>query len=134
MNRATSAADAPSHRGAADRPSHADAIRELSDLAESCSTDTSGRRARPGMEIDASALARRLADGTPPLLLDVRTVQESAICRIEGARLIPIQELAARFRELSADEEIVVYCHHVRSLVGGVDAWSTTIDSGVPRY
>lgn len=125
-------------------------IRELSDLEASCSTAPS--EARPGMEIDAPELARRLTDSAPPLLLDVRTAQESAICRIDGSRLIPIQELAVRFEELSADDEIVVYCHHgargtaaveflrgqgfrnVRSLAGGIDAWSMRIDSGVPRY
>jgi rhodanese-related sulfurtransferase len=54
--------------------------------------------------------------------------------------------------ELDPDKEIVVYCHHgVRSfqvaafmagrgydnvvnLDGGIDAWSLSIDSDVPRY
>jgi adenylyltransferase/sulfurtransferase len=90
---------------------------------------------------------------TPDLvLLDVREPFEWDIGHIEGARLIPIGELPARLRELNGHAEIVTYCHHgprahraveilraagfskVRNLTGGIDAWSSAVDTSVPRY
>jgi len=90
---------------------------------------------------------------TPDLvLLDVREPFEWDIAHIEGARLIPIGELPARLRELDGHADIVTYCHHgsrarraveilraagfskVRSLTGGIEAWSSEVDTSVPRY
>jgi rhodanese-related sulfurtransferase len=66
--------------------------------------------------------------------------------------LLPLHELADRWQELDAQQEIVVYCHHghrsaravdflrrfgmekVRNLAGGIDAWSKEIDPSVPLY
>ncbi|MFC6442904.1 rhodanese-like domain-containing protein [Paenalcaligenes hermetiae] len=88
------------------------------------------------------------------LLLDCRTSEEFATARIEGAHLCPMQEIPANVQELAehADRKIVVHCHHgarslkvaaylreqgfedVTSMAGGIDLWSTDIDSSVPRY
>ena len=88
------------------------------------------------------------------LLLDCRTPEEHATARIEGARLLPMQELAARVAELEAwrGKPIIVHCHHgvrslrvthwlreqgftlAQSMRGGIDAWSTDVDPTVPRY
>lgn len=86
------------------------------------------------------------------LLLDVRTPAEVAIAALPGARCIPLDELARRLTELDRDAPISIYCHHgVRSafagdllerngftdvahLIGGIDAWSRSIDPTVPRY
>jgi len=51
---------------------------------------------------------RRVAEGA--LLLDVRTRQEFESGHVEGARNIPVQELAARVDELVNAPRIVVYC------------------------
>jgi len=91
--------------------------------------------------------------GQPDLvLLDVREPHEYEIARIDGARLIPLSELPGRLRELDGRAEIVTHCHHgvrslqalallkgagfanVRSLQGGIDAWSVGVDPEVPRY
>jgi adenylyltransferase/sulfurtransferase len=103
-------------------------------------------------EILPAQLEQRLLHGDRPLLLDVRTPQEWAICRLEGARLIPIQELVARLGELDPAQEIVAYCHHgirgraaaellrergfsrVANLAGGLDGWACEVDPGMPRY
>ena len=93
-----------------------------------------------------------LVDGGQPIeLLDVRTPQECAIAKIEGARLLDQQyhdELLARDR----DTLMVFQCHHgIRSqsaaqyfhglgftnlynLEGGIDAWSRLVDPSIPRY
>lgn len=93
----------------------------------------------------------RLAEPDPPLLLDCREPFEFAVCRLPGAVLIPLGELAERVDEVDSGRAVLVYCHHgVRSINavvilqalgfraahirGGIDAWSREVDPGVPRY
>lgn len=88
----------------------------------------------------------------PPLLLDVREREELALARIPGALHIPMGDIAVRLSEIPDDREVVVFCHHgkrsysvaswlkragfarVRSLRGGIDAWSCDVDPSIPRY
>ncbi|MEN9666571.1 MAG: putative adenylyltransferase/sulfurtransferase MoeZ [Planctomycetota bacterium] len=107
------------------------------------------------LEISPSEAAAILAAPTEPcLLLDCRTPEEHATARIEGAMLLPMQEIAARVGELEAwrGRTIVVHCHHgvrslrvtqwlrergfasATSLRGGIDAWSAEVDPTVPVY
>jgi len=94
-------------------------------------------------ELDARALARALAAKDPPFVLDVRTTVEFAQSHIEGARNIPITELAGRASELDGLEArvVVAIClsahrsipavrllrergfRDVRQLAGGMLAW-----------
>jgi rhodanese-related sulfurtransferase len=87
-----------------------------------------------------------------PVLLDVREPWEYERARIEGSRLVPMREVPARVAEVAADREVVAICHHggrsmqvamflqkqgfkrVHNLVGGIDAWSRTVDPAVPTY
>ena len=105
-------------------------------------------------EIAASELAAWLSDPRreKPVLLDVREAWEWQAARIEGARHIPMREVPARLGEIDRDREVVAICHHggrsqqvamflekngfakVHNLVGGVDAWSRTVDPAVPLY
>lgn len=83
--------------------------------------------------------------GTPaPILLDVRTVEETANGYIEGALLIPFKDFAANLAQLPADRAtpIVVLCQsghrgaivtmylrmtgytNIRNLAGGMNAWA----------
>jgi rhodanese-related sulfurtransferase len=55
-------------------------------------------------------LARRLQDGDPPMLLDVRPAAEHAAGHLPGAVSIPVDELRRRLAELPGDREIVAYC------------------------
>jgi rhodanese-related sulfurtransferase len=65
--------------------------------------------------------------------------------------LIPLGELADRVGELDASRPVIAYCHggvrsmhaartlldaglQVRSMAGGIDGWSRTVDLHVPRY
>jgi rhodanese-related sulfurtransferase len=91
--------------------------------------------------------------GTEFLLLDCREPWEHQTARIEGAVLMPMQELPLRaHQELDPDQHIVVYCHHgvrslnvtnwlrqqgfekVQSMRGGIAAWSKEVDPKVPSY
>lgn len=54
---------------------------------------------------------RDLIESIPDLvILDVRTVSEYDDEHIEGAVLIPVQELVDRLDELSTSDELIVYC------------------------
>ena len=110
--------------------------------------------ASDGAEIQAGVVAQRLRDGDELLLLDVREPDEYERARIDGARLLPLGEVESRLTELADWKErpVVVHCHHggrsakacailreagftqVANLVGGIDAWSLTVDPEVPRY
>jgi rhodanese-related sulfurtransferase len=87
-----------------------------------------------------------------PVLLDVREPWEHDKARIEGSQLIPMREVPARVAEIDRDAEVVAICHHggrsmqvamflekqgfkrVHNLVGGIDAWSRSVDPAVPLY
>ena len=107
------------------------------------------------LEISAQEVQRLIAkDGANLRLIDVRDPDEYAFCKLPGAELISLpvlpSEAATRLPEKDAD--IVLYCHHgmrslraaeqlrqlgytkARSMSGGIEQWSTEIDSTVPRY
>jgi adenylyltransferase/sulfurtransferase len=109
----------------------------------------------PEWEVHPVEVKEWLAKGEELFLLDVRQAREWNLAKIEGATLIPLNELTVRAEaELAAvkKKRIVIYCHHgVRSLraaallrqlgfanaysmAGGIEAWSVIVDSGVPRY
>ena len=84
-------------------------------------------------------------------LLDVRDPEEFQYANIGGVH-IPLDQLTQRYSELDPDKEWVVICHHgmrsahavgflrtagfqkIHNLSGGIEAWSTQIDTTVPRY
>jgi glyoxylase-like metal-dependent hydrolase (beta-lactamase superfamily II)/rhodanese-related sulfurtransferase len=88
-----------------------------------------------------SALAERLHDADPPLLLDVRSEPESEGALIDGAENIPLGRLPSRLGELPADRQLITYCssgyrsaiaasllqasgfERVGDLAGGTAAW-----------
>jgi len=61
-------------------------------------------------------LARRIAEGSAPLVLDVRSRDEFAAGHVRGAVNVPHSELPHRLDELdvAADTEVVVYCQSGR--------------------
>ncbi len=85
-------------------------------------------------------------------LLDIREPQELAIVSLTRARHIAMREIPSRLDELDPRQPVVVMCHtgqrsrhvaafllanrfeQVYNLTGGIDAWSTEIDPGLPRY
>jgi len=87
-----------------------------------------------------------------PVLLDVREPWEHEKARIEGAKLVPMREVPARIGEIDEEKDVVAICHHggrsmqvamflekqgfkrVHNLVGGIDAWSRSVDPAVPVY
>jgi Dinucleotide-utilizing enzymes involved in molybdopterin and thiamine biosynthesis family 2 len=102
--------------------------------------------------MSAQELKRKMDAREAFELIDVREAFEYEIARIDGARLIPLGEIAERVSELQRERPIVVHCHsgrrsaeavrllqqrgfaNVYNLEGGIDAWSDQIDSNVPKY
>ena len=102
--------------------------------------------------MSAHELKQKMDAREPFELIDVREGFEYEIARIDGARLIPLGEIAERADELPRDRPIVVHCHsgrrsaeavrllqqrgfgNIYNLEGGIDAWSDQIDPGVPKY
>jgi rhodanese-related sulfurtransferase len=72
-------------------------------------SDYLGDRARLEA-ITRPELARRLASTEPPVVWDVRPVEEFAAGHIPGAVSVPPDEVAARLRRLSPSGEVVAYC------------------------
>jgi rhodanese-related sulfurtransferase len=82
----------------------------------------------------------------------VREPWERAIASLPGSLNIPMGEIAARWRELDADAQIVVLCKagsrsrrvaqflsgqgfaQVANLSGGIDAWRRDIDPSLESY
>lgn len=88
------------------------------------------------------------------LFLDCREQDEFDHVKIEGAVLLPMSEVTERVSEIEEhkNKPIIIHCHHggrslrvtnwliqqgftnVKSMAGGIDEWSETIDSSKPRY
>lgn len=97
--------------------------------------------AAPARNISAAEAAQLLQREKRVYLLDVRTPGEFMQLRLDGAHLIPIDQLLRRIGELPKDRPILVYCavgsrssqvagylaqqgySEVYNLYGGISAW-----------
>jgi len=104
------------------------------------------------LQIAPKEVRERLERGEKLVLVDVREQWEYDLCRIAGAKLIPLKTLPANVAALEEAEEVICYCHHgirsldaaawlrgqgiagARSLAGGIERWSREVDASVPRY
>ncbi len=88
------------------------------------------------------------------VFIDCRLPNEYSITHIEGAKLIPLQELPARVGELAGKEgeKVIVHCRSgarslkfaeflrargfkdVKSMAGGILLWNKDINPGGPQY
>lgn len=107
------------------------------------------------LEINWDDLNQALSSDVKPRLVDCREADEYAICKIDGAELIPLSNFvdeAVRRLGPDRDQWIVVYCHHgvrsmratawlrqqgysrTQSLRGGIDTWADCVDPEMARY
>ena len=111
---------------------------------------------QPDLEITPRDVKQALDAKDPSLvLIDCRTSEEWSAAHVKDATLIPLNELPSRVREIEdlagEDATVAVICHrgsrslratiflrqqgvNARSVAGGIDLWSLTIDPAVPRY
>jgi molybdopterin/thiamine biosynthesis adenylyltransferase/rhodanese-related sulfurtransferase len=130
-------------------------VTELIDYEEFCGVPGHGTdlgSAGEGWDITATELAQRLKQGNHITLLDVREPHELEISHLEGAKLIPLGQLAAHLPELDSAEDMVVFCkggtrsaralellvsagfRKVKNLKGGINAWAEDVDHNMPVY
>ncbi|MEY2486076.1 MAG: hypothetical protein QOH39_1724 [Verrucomicrobiota bacterium] len=104
------------------------------------------------MQIEPRELADRIARGENVYLLDVRTREEYEAVKIANAHLFTQDLMQTILTNWSREDLLVVYDHegtrstdaaayfqghgfgNVKSLRGGIDAWSVEIDPKLPRY
>jgi adenylyltransferase/sulfurtransferase len=103
-------------------------------------------------DITACELSIQMKSGMAICLIDVREPHELAISWIEGAKNIPLGELAGRLAELDPANEIVLFCksgsrsrralellvsagfRKVKNLQGGINAWAREVEPRLPVY
>ncbi len=125
---------------------------ELHDEPVACETPSANGSEQRDGSIDVKALRAKLDRGEQIEILDVREPVERDIARLANTLEIPLGELGERLGELPKDREIVVYCltgnrsaqaarllteagfANVRSLEGGIRAWTDEIDPTLARY
>ncbi len=130
-------------------------IREPVDYDEFCATAPSPAKTAPAAgEVTVEEVARllpQIRDGGIDLL-DVREGFEWDICRIEGARHIPLGELVGRVGEIEGGRRLLVYCKsggrsaravemlaaagvgEAENMLGGIDLWREQIDPSLRAY
>jgi rhodanese-related sulfurtransferase len=104
------------------------------------------------LQIEPIELANRIARKDKVQLLDVRTREEYEAVKIDGAELFTQDLMPKILTEWSRDNLLVIYDHqgtrsldaaayfqghgfdNVKSLRGGIDAWSVEVDPKLPRY
>jgi adenylyltransferase/sulfurtransferase len=104
-------------------------------------------------EVDVQEMKRALDH--PDLgiaVVDVREPDEFEIAKVEGTTLVPLSQIEQRFTELDANQTIYLHCKagvrslkalgflreqgfkYLKSVKGGISAWSEEIDPNVPKY
>lgn len=104
------------------------------------------------MQIEPPALAEHIAAGGKLRLLDVRTREEFDAVKLPGAQFFTQELMREIVGEWSREELVVIYDHqgarsmdaaaffqghgfsNVKSLRGGIDAYSAEVDASLPRY
>jgi sulfur-carrier protein adenylyltransferase/sulfurtransferase len=85
-------------------------------------------------------------------VIDVREPDEHQIAHIKGVPLVPLSTLPQHFTELDPNQQIYIHCKsgvrslralkflreqgfkYLKSVQGGISAWSDEIDQNVPKY
>jgi adenylyltransferase/sulfurtransferase len=104
-------------------------------------------------EVTVQEMKRALDD--PKLgikIIDVREPDEYQIAHIDGVPLLPLSLLPQRFTELNPNQQHYIHCKsgirslkalqflkeqgfkYLKSVKGGISAWSDEIDHNVPKY
>ena len=104
-------------------------------------------------EVTVQDMKRALDD--PKLgikVVDVREADEYEIAKVQGVPLLPLSELNQRFTELDPNQQYYLHCKggvrslkalnflreqgfkYVKSVKGGIAAWSDEVDHSVPKY
>lgn len=85
-------------------------------------------------------------------VIDVREADEYEIAKVDGVPLLPLSQINERFTELDPNQQYYLHCKagvrslkalaflreqgfkYVKSVKGGISAWSDEIDHNVAKY
>jgi rhodanese-related sulfurtransferase len=113
---------------------------------------TTSHEADQAMQIEPRELSERIEGGEPIYLLDVRTREEFEAVKLPKAHLFTQELMQEILGSESRTNLFVIYDHtgarsmdaaayfqghgfeNVKSLRGGIDAWSAEVDPKLPRY
>ena len=131
-------------------------VRELIDYEQFCNMKEEEEKSLEEDEISVHQLKKMVEGNEDFILVDVREEHEWDICKIDGARLIPLSRMINEdidiLENIKTDKKIVLHCHtgarsaealnilrnkgfkNLKNLVGGIDAWANEIDSKVAVY
>lgn len=133
-------------------------ITELVDYEEFCGIPRPAEESPEDrdLEIEVEEVKRMLDRKLKFKLIDVREPSEYQICKIDGSILIPldkIQEMNPNsLNGLKKEDAIVLHCkagvrslkavkalqkmgfQNLKSMRGGIEAWSDRVDSSIPKY
>jgi adenylyltransferase/sulfurtransferase len=104
-------------------------------------------------EVTVQEMKRALDDPNLGIkVIDVREPDEFQIARVNGVPLYPLSVLPQRFTELDPNQHLYIHCKsgarsmkalhflrgqgfkYLKSVKGGINAWSDEIDHAVPKY
>lgn len=104
------------------------------------------------LEMSVEELKARLDSGEQLIIIDVREPGEHEICKIPGAKLIPLGTIPDHVESLNRNCLTIFHCHHgrrsrravdflcehgftnVRNLTGGIHEWAECVDPSMTRY
>jgi adenylyltransferase/sulfurtransferase len=131
-------------------------IKELIDYEEFCKMKEEEEKSLEDDEINVQQLKEMFDNNEDFVLVDVREEYEWDICKIKGAKLIPLSQIMNGnidiLETVEKDKKIILYCHvgarsaealniltskgfkNLKNLVGGIDAWANEIDPEVVVY
>jgi rhodanese-related sulfurtransferase len=112
----------------------------------------SSQDADAAMQIEPRELSQRLANSEPVYLLDIRTREEWETVKLPNSHLFTQELMQEILGQEPRNRLLVIYDHkgarsldaaaffqghgfeNVKSLRGGIDAWSEEVDPKLPRY
>ena len=129
-------------------------VTKLIDYQQFCgvSPEPQTEEAHPD-EVTVQDMQKALQDASLGIrVIDVREPDELEIARVDGVPQLPLSQLPQRFVELNPNQSYYLHCKkggrslkalrflreqgfkHVKSVRGGITAWSEEIDPEVPQY
>ena len=128
-------------------------VTELVDYQQFCGIPEAPEESASPLEVSVHDMKRALEDASLGIeVIDVREPDELEIARIDGIPQYPISRLEEDFVKLDPNQTFYIHCKsggrskkavrflqeqgfkHVRSVKGGITAWSEEIDPDVPQY
>jgi adenylyltransferase/sulfurtransferase len=128
-------------------------IKELIDYEVFCGIQPEAENTGNPDEVTVQDMKKALDNPSLHIkVVDVREADEYEIAKVAGVPLLPLSQLPERFTELDPNQQYYLHCKggvrslkavnflkqqgfkYVKSVKGGITAWSDEIDRSVPKY